>query len=107
MEKTETVAHAPTMNIDSVELSTLKSPVHMWCDLCGYLSVKMEHYHCIICLNGYFDICRTCVEKGFHCQNYEHFLEERVLENSEIIRKKRYHSKMMSSGEMRETVFQF
>lgn len=79
----------------------------IWCDTCGQ-TLSLDHYHCNICADGDFDICKTCVEKGTHCYDYEHFLEERLLwPNGGIFQKKKFHSKKTATGEMRDTVFQF
>lgn len=80
------------------------------CDACGLGSFQtraFHFFHCNICLQGNFDICKSCVQEGHHCMNFEHFLEEGTLKEGDISFSRRLYSRLTSAGEMKETVFQF
>ncbi|EXJ85760.1 hypothetical protein A1O1_06128 [Capronia coronata CBS 617.96] len=54
------------------------------CNSCGK-SVPNEHYHCGICENGDFDLCKTCVDAGVTCDGEEHWLLKRTIRNGVVI----------------------
>lgn len=54
------------------------------CNHCG-MSVPDEHYHCGICENGDFDLCKACVDNGFTCDGDEHWLLKRTIRNGVVI----------------------
>ena len=54
-----------------------EAPLHsIWCDACGSLTFD-SHYHCYVCWDSDFDLCRCCVLRGVHCSDREHRLVER------------------------------
>ncbi|KAK9459366.1 uncharacterized protein V1516DRAFT_512607 [Lipomyces oligophaga] len=63
-------------DVESTDLSAPKeeSKVPVRCDKCMTLVSNGSFYHCKICQEGDFDLCETCVEKGFHCNNDSHYL---------------------------------
>ncbi|KIV82004.1 hypothetical protein PV11_04145 [Exophiala sideris] len=54
------------------------------CNHCG-TSVPDEHYHCGICENGDFDLCKACVDAGVTCDGDEHWLLKRIIRNGVVI----------------------
>lgn len=54
------------------------------CNHCGE-SVPDEHYHCGICENGDFDLCKSCVGAGVTCDGDEHWLVKRHIRNGIVI----------------------
>jgi next-to-BRCA1 protein 1 len=54
------------------------------CNNCG-TSVPDEHYHCGICENGDFDLCKACVDAGVACEGDEHWLLKRTIRNGVVI----------------------
>ncbi|KAK5449573.1 hypothetical protein LTS15_008648 [Exophiala xenobiotica] len=54
------------------------------CNYCGK-SVPDEHYHCGICENGDFDLCKSCVDSGITCDGDEHWLVKRHIRNGVVI----------------------
>ncbi|KAJ9623020.1 hypothetical protein H2204_011278 [Knufia peltigerae] len=54
------------------------------CNYCGK-SVPDEHYHCGICENGDFDLCKSCVGAGVTCDGDEHWLVKRHIRNGVVI----------------------
>ncbi|EXJ84998.1 hypothetical protein A1O3_05673 [Capronia epimyces CBS 606.96] len=54
------------------------------CNNCGK-SVPSEHYHCGICENGDFDLCKACVDTGVTCGGEEHWLLKRTIRNGIVI----------------------
>lgn len=43
------------------------------------------HWHCGICDNGDFDLCKDCVDKGFVCDSDEHWLIKRDVKNGQVV----------------------
>lgn len=54
------------------------------CNDCGK-SVLDEHYHCGICEEGDFDLCKPCFDSGVTCLNDEHWLLKRTIRNGVVI----------------------
>lgn len=41
------------------------------CDRCN-TAIRSEHYHCLQCNDGNYDVCLKCIREGLVCQNYSH-----------------------------------
>ena len=54
------------------------------CDNCQ-TTIPDAHWHCSICQDGDYDICRDCVTSGVHCGVEGHFLIKRSIENGKVI----------------------
>ncbi|KAG9770668.1 hypothetical protein KCU88_g6567, partial [Aureobasidium melanogenum] len=54
------------------------------CNNCG-MTVPNEHYHCGICENGDFDLCKPCVDAGVTCNGEEHWLLKRTIRNGVVV----------------------
>ena len=55
-------------------------PSGVECNHCGLgFWMGYRFSHCNICDNGNFDLCMSCKEYGYHCDDIEHKLENRVL----------------------------
>lgn len=48
-------------------------------------NIPDAHWHCAICDDGDFDLCEGCVEKGTLCDNEEHWLIKRSVENGKVV----------------------
>ena len=53
----------------------LPATIQVQCDECKREAVKMYSW-CPICKEGYYYLCQDCIDKGAHCSNKEHNLEE-------------------------------
>lgn len=47
--------------------------------------IPNAHWHCSICDDGDFDLCQICVEHGFSCDNEEHWLIKRSVEDGKVV----------------------
>lgn len=89
---TEVPAKVPqTPTSDLFSLPTLPSlndfPLTTYsidCNHCGK-SVPNEHYHCSICENGDFDLCKACVDNGVYCDGDEHWLIKRTIKSGVVV----------------------
>ncbi|RVX74958.1 hypothetical protein B0A52_01235 [Exophiala mesophila] len=54
------------------------------CNFCGK-HVPSEHYHCSICENGDFDLCKACIIDGVTCDGDDHWLIKRTIHNGVVI----------------------
>ena len=54
------------------------------CNSCT-TSIPDAHWHCSICEDGDYDLCRECVVSGVHCGVAGHFLIKRSIENGRVI----------------------
>lgn len=48
-------------------------------------AIPDAHWHCSICDNGDFDLCSQCVDKGVICDNQDHWLIKRFVQNGKVI----------------------
>ncbi|MCJ1475170.1 hypothetical protein MMC13_003830 [Lambiella insularis] len=48
-------------------------------------NIPDAHWHCSICEDGDYDLCRHCVNAGIHCGVEGHFLIKRFVENGRVI----------------------
>lgn len=72
-------------NLDSPFISH-HSPNGMFCidcNNCGQ-SIPNEHYHCSICDNGDYDLCLHCVNSGISCQDDDHWLIKRFVQDGVV-----------------------
>ncbi|KAF2840009.1 hypothetical protein M501DRAFT_931424 [Patellaria atrata CBS 101060] len=56
----------------------------VYCNSCDRPMMN-EHYHCSICDDGDYDLCRACVEAGTHCPGEGHWLIKRFVKNGNVI----------------------
>ncbi|MCJ1437632.1 hypothetical protein MMC27_007019 [Xylographa pallens] len=54
------------------------------CNSCT-ANIPDAHWHCSICEDGDYDLCRHCVTSGVHCGVAGHFLIKRSIENGRVI----------------------
>lgn len=54
------------------------------CNSCD-TAIPADHWHCSICDNGDFDLCSQCVDKGVLCDNQDHWLIKRFVQNGKVI----------------------
>jgi len=54
------------------------------CNKCN-ANIPDTHWHCSICQDGDYDLCRECVTVGVHCGVPGHFLIKRNIENGRVI----------------------
>ena len=54
------------------------------CNKCD-ATIPDTHWHCSICHDGDYDLCRDCVSRGEHCGVEGHFLIKRSIENGKVI----------------------
>ena len=54
------------------------------CNKCS-ANIPDAHWHCSICQDGDYDLCRECVTMGVHCGVPGHFLIKRNIENGRVI----------------------
>ena len=57
------------------------------CNSCDSV-IPDAHWHCSICDDGDFDLCQDCVERGCLCDNEEHWLIKRSVEDGKVINSK-------------------
>jgi ankyrin repeat protein len=56
-------------------ISVLADENSRWCDACVLgISKKDNYYHCEVCNNGDFDICKECFAMNAHCLDESHTL---------------------------------
>ena len=48
-------------------------------------NIPGAHFHCSICEDGDYDLCPHCHESGVHCEDDEHFLIRRLIENGRVV----------------------
>lgn len=62
-------------------------PTGAWSVYCNNCDTPManEHYHCNICDDGDYDLCRACVDAGHHCPGDGHWLIKRLVKNGQVI----------------------
>ncbi|KAI0390538.1 hypothetical protein F5Y17DRAFT_468839 [Xylariaceae sp. FL0594] len=58
-------------------------PFTVCCNSCAR-SVPDVHFHCSICDDGDFDLCRECVNRGIGCYRDGHWLIKRTIVDGEI-----------------------
>lgn len=51
-------------------------------------AIPDAHWHCSICEDGDFDLCQGCVERGYLCDNEEHWLIKRFVEDGKVVNSK-------------------
>lgn len=51
-------------------------------------AIADAHWHCGICDDGDFDLCTDCVERGHICDNEEHWLIKRTVEDGQVVTSK-------------------
>ncbi|KAL7270915.1 hypothetical protein RUND412_006358 [Rhizina undulata] len=56
----------------------------IYCNSCAKY-IQEAHYHCGVCHRGDYDLCRSCVDLGVHCESSEHWLIKRTLFEGALI----------------------
>lgn len=66
------------------EEEILSSPgFAVYCNSCTN-NVKGTYYHCSICQEGDFDVCKICIQNNIHCQDTSHWLSKRELVGGKV-----------------------
>ncbi|KAI9813593.1 MAG: hypothetical protein M1827_003662 [Pycnora praestabilis] len=60
------------------------SAYSVFCNNCDE-SIPEAHYHCSICDDGDFDLCKACVDSGILCGGEGHWLIKRFVKNGKVI----------------------
>ncbi|MCJ1307655.1 hypothetical protein MMC25_001302 [Agyrium rufum] len=66
------------------DFPVLASAFTVCCDKCN-ATIPNDHWHCSVCKMGDYDICKSCISKGEHCEMEGHFLIKRTIENGKVI----------------------
>ncbi|KAK8255533.1 hypothetical protein HDK77DRAFT_370223 [Phyllosticta capitalensis] len=66
---------------DSSSVAT--STWSVYCNVCDSPIVN-EHFHCSICDDGDYDLCKSCVTSGEHCPGEGHWLIKRFISNGKV-----------------------
>ena len=72
---------------DSVTAEEFQVPCAAFTVCCNkcHKTIPDAHWHCSICDDGDYDLCRDCVSSGHHCGIEGHFLIKRSVENGKVI----------------------
>ena len=57
------------------------------CNNCD-VQIPNAHWHCSICDDGDFDLCESCVQGGYLCDNERHWLIKRTVEEGKVVNSK-------------------
>lgn len=62
-------------------------PAVTWSVYCNVCDKPMdgEHYHCDVCDDGDYDLCKACVDRGVHCPNADHWLIKRTIKDGQVV----------------------
>lgn len=66
------------------KMEPLQTTWVVYCNNCN-LPMENEHYHCSICDQGDYDLCRACVESGVHCPDSNHWMVKRFVKNGCVV----------------------
>ncbi|KAK8175957.1 hypothetical protein IWX90DRAFT_379354 [Phyllosticta citrichinensis] len=66
---------------DSSSITT--STWSVYCNQCDS-PITNEHFHCSICDEGDYDLCKRCVDAGEHCPVSAHWLVKRFIQNGKV-----------------------
>ncbi|KAK7542146.1 uncharacterized protein J3D65DRAFT_547966 [Phyllosticta citribraziliensis] len=66
---------------DSSSVTT--STWSVYCNQCDS-PITNEHFHCSICDEGDYDLCKRCVDAGEHCPVSAHWLVKRFIQNGKV-----------------------
>lgn len=66
---------------DSSSVTT--STWSVYCNQCDS-PITNEHFHCSICDDGDYDLCKRCVDAGEHCPVPTHWLVKRFIQNGKV-----------------------
>jgi next to BRCA1 gene 1 protein len=66
--------------------ATLPAKNTSWSVFCNYCDrpIPNEHYHCYICDDDDYDLCKTCVNDNIHCPDNSHKLRKRLVNKGRI-----------------------
>jgi len=56
----------------------------IYCNACDK-PMSNEHYHCSICDDNDYDLCKACVDAGVHCPGEGHWLVKRFVQNGQVV----------------------
>ena len=51
-------------------------------------AIPDAHWHCSMCDEGDFDLCQDCVDRGYSCDDDEHWLIKRSVEDGKVVNSK-------------------
>ncbi|KAI5805867.1 hypothetical protein EDC01DRAFT_640614 [Geopyxis carbonaria] len=55
----------------------------VYCNSCNN-NIKGTYYHCSVCQEGDFDLCKICVGNNVHCHDTKHWLSKRDLISGKV-----------------------
>jgi ankyrin repeat protein len=74
---------------EDVSIATTPAANHEstgYCDICTLWIQDIDiHYHCGICNNGNFDVCRECIASGAFCFDQSHKLVKRTVKENTLV----------------------
>jgi hypothetical protein len=74
---------------EDVSIATTPAANHestVYCDICTLWIQDIDiHYHCGICNNGDFDVCRECIASGAFCFDQSHKLVKRTAKENTLV----------------------
>ena len=73
---------------------TQDSAPQIYCDICENIE-ESTWYHCDVCHNGDYDICKACFTKGLHCKDAAHLIQRMERFDTTL---DHYYSSIESSG---------
>ncbi|KAF4633051.1 hypothetical protein G7Y89_g5075 [Cudoniella acicularis] len=56
----------------------------VYCNKCN-AAIPDDHYHCSICDDGDYDLCKACVDDGVVCSGDNHWMIKRFVKNGKVI----------------------
>ncbi|KAK8219007.1 hypothetical protein IWZ01DRAFT_172043 [Phyllosticta capitalensis] len=75
---------APMLASDQKDSSSVATSTwSVYCNVCDSPIVN-EHFHCSICDDGDYDLCKSCVTSGEHCPGEGHWLIKRFISNGKV-----------------------
>ena len=78
-----------TIQEDNLPTSMISAPYDeysRYCDVCVLsISNKETYYHCNVCSNGDFDICKECFAMKAHCLDQSHTLIKEMIQERALV----------------------
>ncbi|MCJ1352571.1 MAG: hypothetical protein MMC33_002555 [Icmadophila ericetorum] len=78
------IARLPALRAVDQDFHVPAASFTVCCNKCD-TTIPDTHWHCSICHDGDYDLCRDCVSRGEHCGVEGHFLIKRSIENGKVI----------------------
>ena len=74
----------PTESLMGEDFHIPSAAFTVCCNKC-HATIPNAHWHCSICDDGDYDLCRDCATNGNHCGVEGHFMIKRSIENGKVI----------------------